>query len=448
MLALVAVNTSDCRAEAAADTADALLAELKYGFRYDPMKWVETNTSPEAAQLRTFVLKTPQPGDGELLKKEIDRIFAKQKEDGSIGKDTHGLLARAIEFGCPVDRPEVRRAADFIAKSKLDEDGALGIYRLRALCMSGRYHAELRDASLRILAERCKEGVRGGCPWSPQVHLEALWAGRKFVDMKAALDAGLAWLGQGLNAAGCLGGNHPWEILALAGEVDDHRGKRIVEKMVPFILRSQNPNGGFGGIGGEWWPQSLGEQSFVVLRPLIRHNLLGRLRELPPLPADWKVVRSIPAPEGQVWALAWDGARFWTGRKNTREAVALSAQDGRVLKRVRIPQPLKFHGWWDDPMGLAWLNGTLVVSNQRSTQARPGTWRRSTIAKSFPSCRIASQWTRLPSSRESSCGRTERPSTTCLLTRWSWARGTELFRLLRTSRLEISRALIPLTPRS
>ena len=33
-----------------------------------------------------------------------------------------------------------------------DEDGTLGIYRLRALCLSGRRHAKLRDASLRTLA--------------------------------------------------------------------------------------------------------------------------------------------------------------------------------------------------------------------------------------------------------------------------------------------------------
>jgi len=330
-------------------------AELKYGLRYDAMKWIENDRSLEGAKVRAFVLGKPRADDKKRIEKKIDELLAEARGGGSPGA---GKLLRLVELGVNANLPEMKQPINYMVNDTGADYDTRGARALRVLCLAGSHQATARDARLRKVAERVKKRAS----WKPVADLRALWAGRKFVDVNDALDAGLTWLAEGLNDAGGLGGNHPYEILALAGEVDDRRGRRIVEKMIPFILRGQNPNGGFGGIGGEWWPRSQGQDSFVVLRALIRHKLLDKLRKLPPLPSDWKVVRSIPAPEGQVWALAWDGARFWVGRKNMREAVALSAQDGRVLKRIPIPDPLKFHGWWDDPMGLAWWNGTLVVS--------------------------------------------------------------------------------------
>lgn len=359
---LVAVAASDCHGATATDAT----VKLKYGFRYDPMKWIENDRSLEGAKVRTFVLKKPTPGDKEKIAKKINELLAEARQGGAPGA---GKLLRLAELGVDAKLPEVKRSIDWMVNDTGADYDTRGARALHVLCRLGAHQATERDARLRKVAARLKKRAS----WKPVVDLRALWAGRKFVDVSDALDAGLTWLAEGLNEAGCLGGNHPWTILTLAGEVRNPRGRRIVEKMIPFILRSQNPDGGFGGVGGEWWPPSEGQQSFVVLQALVRHNLLDKLRELPPLPADWKVVRSIPAPEGQVWALAWDGARFWAGQKNTREAVALSAQDGRVLKRLRIPDALKFHGWWDDPMGLAWWNGTLVVSAwETSSMGRGG----------------------------------------------------------------------------
>jgi len=325
VVAFVVTNTSDCRAEPAGDTTDALMVKLKYGFRYDPMKWVETNTSVEAAQLRTFVFKKPQPGDAELLKKEIDGIFAKQKEDGSIGKNTNGQLAKAIELGCPLDRPEVKRAADFIAKSKLDEHGALGIYRLRALCMSGPHHAELRDKSLRILAERCKEGIRIGCPWSPSVHLKTLWAGRNFVDVREGMKTDLEWIANGMNEVGALSYKDPWGFLDLAATINHPLGKKIALKLIPMLLRVQRPDGGWGN------------RETRALRALAKYDLLEPLRKLPPLPSDWTVVRSIPSPAARGSCLTWDGSRLWVLNTPQKEAFAISTEDGKVLKRLALP---------------------------------------------------------------------------------------------------------------
>ena len=36
---------------------------FRYGFRHDPMKWINESESVPAAQVRTFCLKRPKPGD-------------------------------------------------------------------------------------------------------------------------------------------------------------------------------------------------------------------------------------------------------------------------------------------------------------------------------------------------------------------------------------------------
>ena len=322
---VVAVSAGNCRGEAAEDTEAALMAKLKCGFRYDPMKWVETNKSVGAARLRTLVFKKPQPGDSAILKKEIDRILARQKEDGSFGENTCGPLTKAIELGCALDRPEVKRAVDYLVKHKLDEDGTLGIYRLRALCLSGDHHAEIRDKSLRELAERCKEGIRLGCPWTPEVHLKTLWAGRKFMDVRDAMKTDLEWIANGMNEVGSLSHKDPWGFLDLAGTIDHPLGKKIMLKLVPMLLRIQRPDGG--------WSDS----TFRVLSALARHGLLEPLRKLPPLPSDWTIVRSIPAPVPRLSLMAWGGDRLWLLSSRTNEALAVSTDDGEVLSRIKLP---------------------------------------------------------------------------------------------------------------
>ena len=58
-----------------------------YGFRVDPMKWVQSGTGFEAAKCRTLVFDMAKKGDQGLIATGIDKILAQQQEDGSFGGD-------------------------------------------------------------------------------------------------------------------------------------------------------------------------------------------------------------------------------------------------------------------------------------------------------------------------------------------------------------------------
>ena len=76
-------------------------AELDHGFRCDPMKWADSADTLAGAWVRTVLLKTPKEGDGAILRRERDRLFAMQTEDGHIGENTVGALMRLLDLGCP-----------------------------------------------------------------------------------------------------------------------------------------------------------------------------------------------------------------------------------------------------------------------------------------------------------------------------------------------------------
>jgi len=108
-----------------------------------------------------------------------------------------------------------------------------------------------------------------------------------------------------------------------------------------MIVRGQEPDGGWG------------EHSFQVFRALVKHGLLDDVRSLPPLPPDWRIVRSIPAPEGNLFTMAWDGRRLWVRDCTANEAVALSPEDGKVLKKVKLPvEKVVGIGWWDGALAV------------------------------------------------------------------------------------------------
>ena len=344
VLALAGCNTSGSRSPATETEHTPTALNAGYGFRYDPMKWAKGSKSVQAAQVRTALLKSPLPGGKELLAKEVDSILAGQKDDGSFGENTNGALRRALRLRCSPGRPEVKRAVDYLVRNKLDEDGTLGIYRLRALCMSGDRYAEIRDRSLRKLADRCKLGIHGNCPWSPFQHLVTLWAGRHFMAVSDAMSTDLTWISEGLNEVGCLSYKDPWGFLELAGTIDHPMGRKIVMKQIPMILRSQRPDGGWGG------------QSFHVFRALTRYGFLDPLRELPPLPSDWRIVRAIPAPGHGLWSMTYGRGRLWVLSRGTNEAIAVSPDDGRVLQKLSLPvKGAVGIGWWDG--GLAVTKG-------------------------------------------------------------------------------------------
>ena len=61
--------------------------KFKYGFRYDPMKWVSENKSLQGALVRSRGLQTPKAGDTELVQAEIEKILAAQLPDGLLSDD-------------------------------------------------------------------------------------------------------------------------------------------------------------------------------------------------------------------------------------------------------------------------------------------------------------------------------------------------------------------------
>ena len=130
--------------------------------------------------------------------------------------------------------------------------------------------------------------------------------------------------------------------MRLASEIDHPLAKAILEKEVPVLLRAQRGDGGWG------------DQSLVVFRALRKHGLLDRLRGLPPQPPDWRIVKSIPAPAGELSALAWGDGRLWVYDRKANQAIAVSPDDGTVLKTVKLPVGHVFGlGWWDDALAVA-----------------------------------------------------------------------------------------------
>jgi hypothetical protein len=118
-----------------------------------------------------------------------------------------------------------------------------------------------------------------------------------------------------------------------------------------MILRAQRPGGGWG------------ENSFTVFAALRKHGLFEALRAKPPLPPDGRVVRSIPAPPGDLWGILWDGQRLWTGERSANEAIAVSTEDGRVLQRVPLPSgDGRWFGVW---------NGKLAVTQGSPSNGGP-----------------------------------------------------------------------------
>ena len=341
----------------------AMDAGIEYGFRHDPMGFVESDTTLQGALVRTFLFDCPRATDAELLQREIDDIFAEQKPDGSLGntsKETGSQLLQALRHGCRHDRLEVRRAADAILSQKragenanewVEKEGALSIYALHALCLLGRTDLEEVQFSLEWYPNNQKvwNDPWEGCPWTPSVFWSALWAGREAGSrVETAVNDGLRKVTGGLNAAGCNAYNDPWGFTSAAGQIDSPEARKLIAAQVPMILRGQRSDGGWG------------DHSFTVLRALKRHGLFDGLGEKPPLPADWEIVRSIPAPGGKLFSLDWDGSRFWSFDQESGDAIAIDPTYGKVVQRVHVSNCNAIACW----------NGGLAVVGKKPKELR------------------------------------------------------------------------------
>ena len=323
---------------------------FEYGFRHDPMKFVENDATLEGALARTFVFEKPKPDDQKLIQAEIDKILAAQLPDGKLSDDKdHALqftaerLIRLAELGCPADRAEVQKAVSVILqKKKPNQADPIGIYDTRAFCLLGIADRPNIKPLVRAGLEGCiarKEEWNSpwkGCPWTPIEHLITLWHGRAHVETEPLVAKALTWIAESINAAGGLSYKDPRGFVRLASQIDHPLARTVLEKEVPMLLRAQKADGGWG------------EQTSIVLRALKKHGLLEPLRQLPALPADWRVAQSIPAPESDCFSMTWDGARLWTFCRKTNEAIAVAPTDGRVERRVKLPvQGIHGIGWWD-----------------------------------------------------------------------------------------------------
>lgn len=339
---------------AVADETEGTQMAFEYGFRYDPMGFVENSDTLQAALVRRHVFNIARPGDEALLHARIEEILAGQREDGSLGDPGHDKAEKLIELadlGADPERPEVKRAIEAALRGTEDEPGPW-IRDIRALCLFGVTDPpEVRAALQDILdSEEEWNGPYKICPWGQAFYLRALWPAREVLDTRDICVRTLTWMIEGLNDAGCISYKDPWGLIWAAGIIDLPEAKRLVELEVPTILRGQEPDGGWGDNPHGAWSKN----SLKVFQALANHGLFETLRELPPLPPDWRVVREIPAPEGDLWTMTYDGERLWVLDREARESIAFSPQDGSIAARVAVPfEDARGIGWWDDGLGVA-----------------------------------------------------------------------------------------------
>ena len=288
---------------------------IRHGFRYDPMEWVNNDRDIKAARLDVFGQQLE--GDREVLDARVDEVLA-----GGGNADVR------LNLGCAKDRPEFRARLDEVCSQHvLAPDRPPWFHEeAPALWAALRYGWERDNEPKNMLIDLVTR-VTGAhlldCdPWAWGRTFGALWEGRHLVDTVPKTGE---YLHDNVNIADCLVGGSPWATL-MAVSIPDHPLCRdIVPIYIPLILRSQDPATAWG------W------DSVAVLNALVKTGLIARLRELPPLPPDWRIVRSIPAPEGDLRSLTWEGEHLWTVDTETCDLIALDPGDGAVVKRVKAP---------------------------------------------------------------------------------------------------------------
>jgi len=333
---------------------------MSYGFRHDPMEWADSASGLDGAWVRTIVLEQPRPADKGIIAGEIARILAGQRPDGHIGEETHSALMRLLDLGCSPQKPEFQKALEAMRSSKVEEDGYLNGYELNIACRAGWEDAdELNEATAKWIEEVDKLNFWHACPWSGEVHLQALWAARAYGGVMATIERGLTTMSDHLKD-----GRHwpvyldPFGWLECMGYIDHPLAKEIVVKMLPMVLRAQVSDGSWGG--EEHLGYGPGSRTFVVFRALHKWGLLEQLRGLPPLPREWNIGRTIPGPEGDLHTMTWDGSRFWVYDRESGEAIAISAEDGKRLHAITLP---------GDIGGIAWSDGFLLATRVKPEAA-------------------------------------------------------------------------------
>ena len=163
--------------------------------------------------------------------------------------------------------------------------------------------------------------------------------GGKLSDVDSAVDKGMSWLAERVGPYGGPLGKFPWDVIECASTIKSPRSREIVMKLLPALLRTQDPDGGWGG------------SSPFVLAVLKKFGIIGRLSKLPSLPPDCQITRSIPAPAGAN-SLACHRGMLWTAVPDARQIAALSPEDGQMQKTLRF-ENLGAVATWDGTLAVA-----------------------------------------------------------------------------------------------
>ena len=344
---------------------------VKYGFRHDPMEWINTDRSPAAARIRKCIFGQTLEGDEELVAAELAAALAKPEVAEAIANPrgpemlfTVGWwMLDLLELECPLDHPQVVAAAAAMREQlealngRTPEDPEKeGMMPFRALCLLGMadhptmkaWGRELLDRMTARLAE-CHQWTEDmqrraevadpasrpparktpGWPYGFAMELNTLWVARDTMDVTDALTDGLNWIADNFDGPGRVPGmafDEAWSMAMIPGGNGHPAAGRIALKLIPYLLRMQEADGSWGG------------HSAIAFRALVRQGLLGPLASLPPLPPDWRTVRSIPAPGESPFNIAWDGGKIWVHDLATGSASGISPTDGAVLKTIKLPE--------------------------------------------------------------------------------------------------------------
>jgi len=316
-----------------------------YGFRYDPMLLVNSDRGLRGALVRKMIFRRTSTADQAAISAGVKEICDKQNRSGEFpDEQTAASVIMLRRMGVSTDSGVLRSAMSYVVKREHRKDGTLDVLQLQAACLADRRpHRKLIIESLRRMADEGESliGIGKVEPGMLVERIKTAWAGLDMTPVDVFAAKGLTWIADNLSAAGCLDNTDPWAYVDLAGIVDHPLGRKILENQIPLILRGQRPDGGWG------------DRTLDVFRALKRYGLLEKYRKLPPLPSDWKIVRSIPAPPGGVSTMTWGGGRLWVYQPATRQAVAISPADAKVLKRLPLPAGYVVGiGWWDGALAV------------------------------------------------------------------------------------------------
>jgi hypothetical protein len=341
------------------------LPKLTHGFRHDPMQHVQESETLQAALARRVLNLAARASDGDVIGDAVSETLATQESDGAFGEtrdDTAKAVCRLLELGCAADAVEVTRGLDAMLQQHRDTSGephddgdnladpvhaverseSLSDNAINALVLGGRHGEEELRPSIRYMADHVETWLSPtSCPWGPNWYTQALWRARSVEDVTDTVVMALRWFARHMDEAGLVGYMDPWGHVKTAGVVDHPAGERQARRMTPLVLRTQQADGGWG------------DNTVDVVRMLATHGLLEELRDLPPLPDDWVVGRSVPSPDGEFRHMTYADGALWAHDAKVNVVVGIDTATGAVTRRIPLPV--------DKVYGIAWHDGMLAA---------------------------------------------------------------------------------------